>query len=204
MSIFKKFYNWVMSKAQSPHGKYILFAIAFIESIISIFPLTILFIALALSNTKNSFKFALISTFGAVLGAMLGYVIGHFAWIGQNAEYTSFALFFFNNVPGFSIEAYKSIQVLYAEWGILIIFTAGFTPMPFELFTITSGVFNVNFFLFIIGAAIGRASRYFLLAFLIWKYGEKVKMFIEKYFNMFAFGLTACVVSVFIVVKLII
>ena len=153
-----------MSKAESRYGRHVLFAVSFIESIFSIFPLTILYIALALADTKNSFKFALISTIGAVSGAMFGYAIGHFAWIGQNGEYTSFAYFFFNNVPGFSVEAYKNIQDLYTQWGILIIFTAGFTPMPFELFTITSGVFNVNFFVFIIGAIIGRGARYFLLA----------------------------------------
>jgi membrane protein YqaA with SNARE-associated domain len=202
MSVFKKIYHWIMLKAQSPQGKYILFAVAFIESIFSIFPLTILFIALALADTRNSHKFALISTIGAVTGAMMGYGIGHYAWIGQNGEYTSFAYFFFNNVPGFSIEAYRNIQELFTEWGIIIIFIAGFTPLPFELFTITSGVFNINFIIFLTGAIIGRGSRYFLLAFLIWKYGEKVKLFIEKYFNLLAFGLTTAVVGIFVFIRL--
>lgn len=193
-----------MFKAHSPYGKYILFFIAFFESVFSVFPLTLLFVALALANTKKSFQFSLISTVGAVSGAILGYTIGHYSWIGQNGEFTSIAHFFFNNIPAFSIEAYNSMQALYREWDFIIIFTAGFTPMPFELITITSGVFNINFFLFILSAAIGRGARYFLLGFLIWRYGEKIKNFIDKYFNMLAFGLTASVVSVLIVVKLII
>jgi membrane protein YqaA with SNARE-associated domain len=193
-----------MLKAQSPYGKYILFAVALIESIFSVFPLTLLFIMLALTATRNSFKFAWISTFGAISGAKLGYAIGHFVWIGQNGEYTLFANFFFNNVPGFSVEGYRNIQVLFAEWGILIVFIAGFTPMPFELFTITSGIFNVNFFIFVFGAFIGRGARYFLLAFLIWKYGEKVKLFIEKYFNMLAFGITGAVVFIFVLIKFVV
>ncbi len=204
MPIFKKFYNWVMQKAHTPYGKHILFFISFIESIFSLFPLTLLFVALALANTKKAFQFSLISTIGAVSGAMVGYSIGHFAWIGQNSEFTSIAHFFFNNIPAFSIDAYSNMQALYHEWGFLIIFTTGFTPMPFELITITSGVFNINFFLFVISAALGRGARYFLLGFLIWRYGEKIKNFIDKYFNMLAFGLTASVVSVLIVVKLII
>jgi membrane protein YqaA with SNARE-associated domain len=203
MSIFKKIFNWVMSKAHSPYGKHLLFLISFFESIFSVFPLTLLFVALALANTKKSFNFALISTLGATVGAMFGYSIGHFAWIGPNNEFTSFAKFFFTNVPAFSVEAYNNIQNLYNEWGILIIFAAGFTPMPFELVTITSGVFNITFFLFIISALLGRGARYYLLAFLIWKYGEKVKSFIDKYFNMLAFGLTVCVVSIFIAIKFI-
>jgi membrane protein YqaA with SNARE-associated domain len=203
MQVFKKIYHWIMLKAQSPYGKYILFSVAFIESVFSIFPLTLLFIALALADTRNAYKYALISTIGAVSGAMLGYAIGHFAWLGQNGDYTSFAHFFFNNVPGFSVEAYKNIKDLFSDWGILIIFTAGFTPMPFELFTITSGVFNINFFVFLMGATIGRGARYYLLAFLIWKYGEKVKHFIERYFNMLAFGITTVVIGVFVIIKFI-
>lgn len=193
-----------MLKAHSPYGKHILFFIAFFESVFSAFPLTLLFVALALANTKKSFQFSFISTFGAVFGAIVGYAIGHFAWIGQNNEFTSIAHFFFNNIPAFSVEAYNNMQALYREWDFIIIFTAGFTPMPFELITITSGVFNINFLLFIISAAVGRGARYFLLGFLIWRYGEKIKIFIDKYFNMLAFGLTACAVSVIIAVRLII
>lgn len=193
-----------MIKAHSPYGKHILFFIAFFESIFSVFPLTLLFVALAIANIKKSFQFSLISTIGAVLGAILGYSIGHFAWIGQNSEFTAIAHFFFNNIPAFSIEAYNSMRAIYHEWDFVIIFTAGFTPMPFELITITSGVFNINFFLFMISAAIGRGARYFLLGFLIWRYGEKIKHFIDKYFNILAFGLTASAVSALIVVKLII
>jgi membrane protein YqaA with SNARE-associated domain len=204
MTIFKKLYNWVMSKAYSPYGKHILFAIAFFESIFSAFPLTLLFVALALANTKKSFQFSIISTIGSVTGAMVGYIIGHFAWIGQSNEFTSIAHFFFNNVPAFSIEAYNKMQAMYREWDFIIIFTAGFTPMPFELITITSGVFNINFLLFIASATLGRGARYFLLGYLIWRYGEKIKVFIDKYFNILAFGLTVCVISVFIVVKIII
>jgi membrane protein YqaA with SNARE-associated domain len=204
MPIFKKFYNWVMLKAHSPYGKHILFVIAFVESILSLFPLTILFVALALANTKKTFQFSLISTLGAVTGAIAGYSIGHFAWIGQNNEYTDLAHFFFNNVPAFSMEAYHNMQAIYREWDFIIIFTAGFTPMPFELITITSGVFHINFILFVLSAVVGRGARYFLLGFLIWRYGEKIKTFIEKYFNILAFGLTTCVISVLVVLKLII
>jgi membrane protein YqaA with SNARE-associated domain len=193
-----------MIKAHSPYGKYILFFIALFESILSAFPLTLIFVALALANTKKTFQFSFISTVGALTGAMLGYCIGHFAWIGQNNEFTSIAQFFFNNVPAFSIDAYKNIQDLFHVWGFLIIFTAGFTPMPFELITISSGVFNINFLLFIMSVILGRGARYFLLGFLIWKFGEKIKIFVDKYFNLLAFGLTACVVSIFIAIKFII
>jgi membrane protein YqaA with SNARE-associated domain len=203
MNLFKKIFDWVMLKAHTPYGIHVLFLISFIESVFSVFPLTLLFVALALANTKSSFKFALISTIGATAGAIFGYGIGYFAWIGTDSEFTSFAHFFFNNIPAFSIDAYNNLQNLYHEWGVLIIFAAGFTPMPFELITITSGVFNINFFLFIISVLLGRGARYYLLAFLIWKYGERVKTFIDNHFNKLAFGLTAGVVTIFIAIKFI-
>jgi len=154
-----------------------------------------------MASPQKSFKFATVATLAAVLGALVGYYIGHFAWIGQNNEYTNIAYFFFDVVPGFSVDSYKNMQDLINEWGILIIFVAGFTPMPFELITIVSGVFDTNIYQFIMGAIIGRSARYFLIAFLIWKYGEKVRVFIDKYFNLVAFGLVAFAVSVFLIIK---
>ena len=87
------------------------------------------------------------------------------------------------------------------KWDFWIIFTAGFTPIPYKLFTITSGIFNINIPMFIIASVVSRGARFFLVAFLIWKFGEKIRNFIDKYFNILALVFTALLIGGFVLVK---
>ena len=110
---------------------------------------------------------------------------------------------FFDYVPGLTIESFNNIKSLYFKWDFLIIFTAGFTPIPFKLITISAGTFNINFVMFILASMISRSARFFLLATLIWLFGEKIRFFIEKYFNLLAIFFTILLVGGFIIIKLI-
>ncbi|HAN76693.1 MAG TPA: cytochrome B [Bacteroidales bacterium] len=157
---------------------------------------------LVISNPKKAYTYAFLSTAIAVLGAAVGYAIGHYAWLSSSSEPTAIANFFFTYVPGFNAEAYTHIQGLYQQWGFLIIFTAGFAPVPFELITITSGVFNINFVLFLIGAAIGRGIRYFVIAFFIVRYGRKFVLFVKKYTKPIIWGVSATAIVAIIIVKM--
>jgi len=197
----KKMYDWVLEWAETPYGPIALFILAFIESVFFPIPPDILLIALALVSIKKSFRFALICTIGSVAGAFAGYAVGHFAWISPNGEFTRFANFFFNNIPGFSINLFDSIKALFNKWDFWVIFTAGFTPIPYKVFTVTAGVFDINLMMLIIASVISRGARFFLVAWLILKFGPGIKLFLEKYFNILALGFTACLIGVFVAIK---
>jgi membrane protein YqaA with SNARE-associated domain len=195
MNWLKRLYAWVLKWAETPYGPVALFILAFIESVFFPIPPDILLIALALGSIKKSFRFALYCTMGSVSGAFVGYAVGHFAWISAGGEFTGFANFFFNNIPGFSIDLFNSIKVLFNQWDFWLIFTAGFTPIPYKVFTISSGVFDMNLLMFFIASLVSRGARFFLLALLIWKFGPGIKLFLEKYFNLIAIGFTSCLIG---------
>jgi membrane protein YqaA with SNARE-associated domain len=201
MNWLKKMYDWVLKWAETPYGPIALFILAFIESVFFPIPPDILLIALALGSIKKSFRFALICTIGSVAGAFAGYAVGHFAWISPNGEFSGFANFFFNNIPGFSVNLFDSIKALFNKWDFWVIFTAGFTPIPYKVFTVTAGVFDINLMMFFIASVISRGARFFLVAWLLWKFGPGIKRFLEKYFNILALGFTACLICGFVVIK---
>ncbi len=204
MRWFKSLYSWVLSWAQTKYGAVALFVLAFTESVFFPIPPDILLIALALGATAKAFRYAFICTAGSVLGAFVGYAIGNYVWLTSSGEFSAFANFFFANIPGFSIELYEAIKVLFAGWGFWVIFTAGFTPIPYKVFTITSGVFDVNLLMFSVASIIGRGARFFLVAWLIWKFGPSIKRFIDKYFNLLAIVFTLLIVGGFVLIKYVI
>lgn len=180
----KRLYDWVLSWSESRWGWVALLFIALFEA--SWFPLPpdVLLIALCLGATKRSFRFATICLVGSVIGAALGYGIGHFLWITPSGDPTALAALFYEYV--FSIEKFQNVGALYDRFNFWIVFTAGFTPLPFKLFTIAGGMFDINFVMFMIASLVSRGMRFFLIAGLIWKFGAPIKVFIDKYFNMLA------------------
>jgi membrane protein DedA with SNARE-associated domain len=90
---------------------------------------------------------------------------------------------------------------LYNEWDFWVIFTAGFTPIPYKVFTVTAGVFDINLAMFSLASIISRGARFFLVAFLIWKYGPSIKQFIERYFNTLAMGFTGILIGGVVIIK---
>ena len=201
MKILRRLYDWMLHWAATPYGAIALFLLAFAEASFFPIPPDALLIALVLGARKKAFNFASISTAGSVAGALLGYAIGHFVWWGGNGEFSPFAVFFFESIPGFTEEIFYNVQGLYDEWNFWIIFTAGFTPIPYKVFTITAGAFNINLILFVLASIISRAGRFFLVAFLIWKFGDPITTFIDKYFNWLAIAFTVLLVGGFVAIK---
>ena len=119
------------------------------------------------------------------MGGLFGYWIGHVLW-WKGADFSELALFFFQYVPGFTQEKFYHVKSLYDSYNFWIIFTAGFTPLPFKVITITAGAFNVNFGMFLIASLLSRSARFFLVGGLLSYFGESVKGFIDKYFNILA------------------
>lgn len=198
MNIVKRLYDWVLSWGNSRWGALALFVLAFAESSFFPIPPDVLLIALCLGAVTRSFRYAAICLAGSILGAIGGYAIGYFLWQNGAGEYTALANWFFANV--FSEESFLEVKHLYDEWDFWIVFTAGFTPLPYKLFTITGGLFHINFVMFILASIISRGMRFFLIGGLIWKFGAPIKTFIDKYFNLLAIAFTVLLIGSFILV----
>ncbi len=198
----RKLYDWVLSWAEKPSAQYVLFVLAFAESSFFPVPPDVLLIPLVLGSRKKWFKLALTVTIGSALGGLFGYFIGHVLWWdGGYPHYSSLAQFFFEAVPGFTQKVFESMKIKYDAYGWWIVFTAGFTPIPYKIFTISSGAFDFSFVSFVFASAISRGARFFLVAFLIFKFGEPIKYFIEKYFNWLALVFTVLLIGGFLLIK---
>ena len=201
MKSLKKIYDWVLHWSETKYGAVALFILAFAEASFFPIPPDALLIALVLGSRTKAFKFALNCSVASVLGALLGYSIGYFAWWTNDHQFSSLAFFFFDNIPGFTETIFYRVQKLFEEWNFWVIFTAGFTPIPYKVFTISGGAFDINLPMFIFASIISRSARFFLVALLIWKYGPQIKSFIDKYFNLLAIAFTVLLVGGFVVIK---
>ena len=204
MNQLRKLYDWVLHWTDTKYGMPALFILAFAESSFFPIPPDVLLIALAMGKRSKAFRFALVCSIGSIIGGIAGYSIGHFAWWSGKNVYSSLALFFFDNVPGFSVDIFQKIRSQYELNNILIVFTAGFTPIPYKIITITAGAFNINFPMFLLASSVSRTARFFLVSLLIWKFGEPITTFIDKYFNLLTIIFTILLLGGFLVMKLLI
>ena len=178
----RQLYDWVLGWAQSPYGAAALFGLAVAESMVFPVPPDVLLIALALGTRRKALYFGLVCSAGSLCGGIGGYALGHYAFIAGDG-FTPLAYFFFDAVPGFSQALYLDLGERFDEWGFAIIFTAGFTPVPYKLFTISAGAFDINFALFALASFLSRTARFMIVAGLIWRFGQPVQRFIDKHFN---------------------
>ena len=195
MNIVKRLYDWMLSWGNSRWGAWALFFFALAESSFFPIPPDVLLIALCLGVTSKSFRYALTCLSGSIVGAMIGYAIGCFLWQNTAGEYTALANWFFAHV--FSVESFTNVGALYDKYNFWIVFTAGFTPLPYKIFTISGGLFHINFVMFVVASIVSRGLRFFLIAALIWKFGAPIKVFIDKYFNLLAILFTVLLVGSF-------
>ena len=202
MNYFRKLYNWVLHWSDTKYGIPALFILSLAESSFFPIPPDVLLIALALGMQSKALYYGFICSMASVLGAIVGYTIGYYAWWNSIGEYTAIAMFFFNHIPGFSSELFATIQQKFDLYNFFIVFTAGFTPIPFKIITISAGAFNINFPMFIIASTISRSARFFLVAMLIKKYGKPITAFIDKYFNILSIAFTVLLIGGFFALKL--
>ncbi len=197
MKLFRKLYDWMLHWADTPYGPLALFLLALAES--SFFPIPVdpLLIALCLGAIKKSWRFALTTSVASVTGGIIGYLIGFGIWEVVDS-------FFFKYVPGFSESLFNRVMGNFNEYGFWYVFAAGFTPIPYKVFTIASGVFKLNFFLFVIASTISRSLRFFAIAALFRKFGPEIKSFIDRYFNLLALLFFILLFGGFLVIKFII
>ncbi len=202
MNFIRKIYDWVIGLSKKPNGIRSLGLISFSEASFFPIPPDVLLIPLCLGNRKNSLKLALVCSVFSILGAILGYYIGKLLWWDiAGLEYSNLAHLFFDYIPGINDNGFMRIKSLYDSWDFWIVFTAGFTPIPFKLITISAGTFNINFLMFVIASIISRSARFFIVAYLIKLFGEPIRIFIESYFNLLALLFTVFLIGGFVLIK---
>ena len=197
----KRLYNWVLTWSEKPSAQVALFVLAFAESSFFPVPPDILLIPLVLGFRKKWFRLALTATAASALGGIFGYLIGWKLWWTFEGGFTSVATFFFNIIPGFTEEWFFSMKEKYELYNFWIVFTAGFTPIPYKVITISAGAFKIQFIVFLIASVISRGARFFLISFLIYWFGKPIKIFIDKYFNWLALLFTFLLILGFLLLK---
>ena len=235
----KRMYNWVLHWAETPYAVPALFLLALAESSFFPIPPDALLIVMALGLTKRSFKYAAWCSVGSVIGGVLGYYIGYFFLATVGVKVINFY---------HAWEIVISLADKYSEYGVWFLGTAGFTPIPYKVFTITTGAFDaigagnipasvilgnieaalrgagatdpaavterltmletqldgirvMGLPVFIIVSALSRSARFFLVGGLIYFFGERIRNFIDKYFNLLTIAFTVLLVLGFILIK---
>ena len=169
--MLRRLYDWCIAAADKPYAIWILGIVSFAESSFFPVPPDAMLIPMGLAQPKKAWRFALVCTITSVLGGILGYAIG---------------ALLYDSIGGWIIKLYgygdkvEAFRVAYAQYGSWIILIKGFTPIPYKLVTITSGFAAYSLPLFILFSVITRGARFFLLAFLINRYGPAAREIIEK------------------------
>ena len=201
MNYLRRLYDWILHWAETKYGVPALFLLALAESSFFPIPPDVLLIPLALGARSKAIRFALVCSVASIVGGIAGYGIGYFSWWSGAETYSAVALFFFNHIPGFTEQVFLNIQEKYEIYNFLIVFTAGFTPIPFKIITISAGAFSVNFPMFLLASTVSRSARFFLVALLIRQFGEPITAFIDKYFNVLSIIFTLLLIGGFLVLK---
>ena len=169
--MIRRLYDWTMSLAETRYALWALAIVSFVESSFFPIPPDVLMIPMIIARPNRAWLIALVTTVASVLGGLLGYYIGWglFDTIGQPI------LDFYGKGEKFAefAERYNA----YGAWAVLV---AGVTPFPFKVITIASGATQLSLPVFILSAIIARALRFFLIAALLWKFGEPIRDFIER------------------------
>lgn len=188
MKSFRRLYDWVLSWAESRYALPVLGLLSFAEASFFPVPPDVLLMALALSRPKLSFRYALIASCGSILGGMVGYLLGWGLWdlLGP---------YFFSYIPGVDAAGFEHVRLLFDRFDFWVIFAAGFTPIPYKIFTIAAGVFQINFVVFILASFIGRSLRFYLVAAILYLFAERARQIIDKYFNLLSFMLLVIIMA---------
>ncbi len=185
MSPVRSMYDWLHRQSEGPYAAYVLFAVAFAESSFFPIPPDIMLLPMAITAQDRAYRYAFVCTLGSVIGAFLGYAIGayFFATLGQWIIDTYHLA-----------AAFQRFHDDFNKWGVAIILLKGLTPIPFKLVTIASGVAALPLVPFFLASVATRGARFFLVAFLIRRYGAPIRTFVEKHLNWIALGLFAIIV----------
>ncbi len=192
--VIRRLYDWVLHWADTPYGTPALGILSFAESSFFPVPPDVLLIALGIGKPKRAFFYALVCSLASVAGGVVGYLIGAGLW-------SLLANFFFTYIPGFTPEVFAKVEALYREWGFVVVLIAGFTPIPYKVFSIASGVLGMGLPLFAATSALSRSARFFIVSAMIYFFGEPIKKVIDKYFNLLSILFVILLIGGFFAIK---
>ncbi|MBN2569127.1 MAG: DedA family protein [Deltaproteobacteria bacterium] len=192
--MLRKLYDWVLHWAETPYGSWALFLLAFVESSFFPIPPDVLLIALAISVPARSLRFAFICSLGSILGGIVGYAIGY-----NFMQLVGLRILDFYGLT----DRYHTIGTLYNKYNAWAVGIAGFTPIPYKVFTIAAGAFKIDFPIFLIASAVSRSARFFLVGWLIYIFGDSIREFIDRYFNILAVVFVILLVGGAVLTKLV-
>jgi membrane protein YqaA with SNARE-associated domain len=190
--MLRRLYDWTMSLAGRPSAEIWLAVIAFVESSIFLVPADVLLLPMTLSKPGRAYRYALIATVASVLGGIAGWAIGYFAFEAVAKP----ILEFYGKLPEFN-----DLLLKYGTYGnvLLLLITSGLGHLPpIKVVTILSGVAHINLGLFIVSAIVTRGARFFFLAWLLQRYGEPIRHFIEKRLGLIAGAVAAVLILLYI------
>jgi membrane protein YqaA with SNARE-associated domain len=192
----RRLYDWVIHFAHTPHGARALAVLSFAESSFFPVPPDVLLAPLALGAPRKWFQFATVCSIASVFGGILGYCIGAFFW-------TAVGPWAFAHLGGIGLTQanFDKFHAWYDKYDFWIVFTCGFTPLPYKVCTISAGIARINFVGFLIASAVSRSARFFIVAGLMgWK-GERVKPIIDKHFNWLSLAFVVLLIGGFLMIK---
>lgn len=183
--MFQRLYRWTLSLAESRQAVPALAAVSFAESSFFPIPPDVILVPMSLAQPKRAWYYATVCTIASVLGGILGYAIGYLLYetVGQ----------WLMNLYGYA-QKVEALRAFYGEWGWAFILVKGVTPIPYKLVTIVSGLLEYNFLLFVLLSVITRGARFFLLAALLHKFGDKAREILDRHFAVFMLLILAFIV----------
>ncbi len=190
--MIRKLYDWMFNLAKSPQATKALAGFSFAESSFFPIPPDVLLIPMVLANRAKWFKYALICTISSILGAYLGYAIGALGY-----EFIGKPILAFYGKE----DLFVTMQQWFEKWGGWGLLFAAITPFPYKVLTISSGFAGLNILMFTLVSIVGRGFRFFLVSWLLFKYGEPIQTFIEKRLNLLFVVGVVMLIGGFVMVK---
>jgi membrane protein YqaA with SNARE-associated domain len=172
--MLRRLYDWTMRLAAHRRANWALAGVSFAESSFFPIPPDVVLIPMVLAQRARAWLFALNCTAASVVGGLAGYAIGYFLFDAVGAPLLDFY--------GLN-EQFDKFRDNYNEWGAWIVFIAGVTPIPYKLITISSGVTGLSLPIFLVASIFARGLRFFIVAALLWRFGEPIRNFIERYLS---------------------
>lgn len=191
MRLFSRLYEMVLRWARHRHAVWYLGGLSFAESSFFPIPPDVMLAPMVLARREKAWSYALITTITSVIGGVFGYLIGVFAfeliepWLHQFGYWERFQL---------AVDWFKL-------WGFWVIFLAGFSPIPYKVFTISAGTVGMVFLPFLLASVIGRGARFFLVAGLIWWGGERMDRVLRSYIDRLGWIFIAVAIVIYIILN---
>jgi membrane protein YqaA with SNARE-associated domain len=189
VKIFSTLYQWTLRWAEHKFAPHILAILTFAESVFFPIPPDVLLAPMVLAKPKNAWKLAGLTTIASVIGGVVGYSLG----------YLMFEPWIQPIIVEFGYQArFDKIMLWFSEWGVWVVFLAGFSPIPYKLFTVSAGFLQMAFLPFLLVSAVGRGMRFFLVAGLIKWGGASMEKKLRQYIDILGWGLVGLIIIAYL------